>query len=187
MQERTSSRYARIGLQAAFLAVFAALIYSNFALRRENAQLRAIARDNRTKQAMKVGERFPAFLARDSAGKSVTLPQQLRRDLRFVIVDPGCPRCEVVLSRMREKQPSDVVVVSLRPRALSSKIVAAVANAAPLYFVDRMAPQVLQSRLDVVPRVVSVAADGTIRQVCHDIDECKPPTEACDSCSANLR
>lgn len=76
--------------------------------------------------------------------------------------------------------------MSLRPRALSNKIVDLVGVAAPLYFVDRMAPPVLQSHLDMVPRVITVGADGTIRQLCHALDDCEPAGgKPCDTCPAN--
>jgi hypothetical protein len=183
MEVPKSRRFARVGLQAIFLLVFAGLIYSNYSLRHELAQLKAIARDNRARLVMKAGEPFPAFQARDLAGNRLTLTKDLGREVRLLVVDPECPRCETVIEQLRRTKPADVIVVSLRPRPLSNKIVNAVGNAAPLYFVDRTAPQVLQGHLDVVPRVITVGANGTIRQLCHDLETCQPTVEACEKCT----
>jgi hypothetical protein len=185
MDSSRLKRIARASMQGAFLIVFAGLIYSNFLLERENAQLKAIARHGRAKSIMKVGEPFPTFFARDTGGKRIALAKDLGRDVRLLVVDPECPRCETVLAQLRNKNVQDVVVVSLRPRALSHKIVAGVGGAAPLYFVDREAPPILQSRIDVVPRVITVGAQGEIRELCHDLDECKPAGKACDTCSVS--
>lgn len=185
MESSKVKRIARAVLQGAFLLVFAGLIYSNFMLKRENAQLKAVARDGRSRSIMKVGEAFPTFFARDLDGKRIALAKDLGRDIRLLVVDPECPRCETVLAQLRTTKPQDVVVVSLRPRALSHKIVEGVGNAAPVYFVDRMAPPVLQSRLDVVPRVITVGAQGVIRDLCHELADCKPVTEPCDTCNVS--
>lgn len=180
-------RWLSIAAQALLLLTFVLLVASNFMLRRERDELRAIIRQNGVSRSpLRAGEQLPHFSVRDKSGRVVVFgsPRGAGREEVLVVVDPRCKRCEAALREVATGSHSQVAVISVQSSAMSASVASAVPPDVPLYFVeDRVRARPLLERLSRIPTVIRVAADQKVVSLCGSVSECLAAS-ACNDCDA---
>ena len=170
----------RKAIVVAFLAVFVALVYANWKLRREYRVLHdelQLARASRVAStALRVGERIPDLHLTARDGTAVTLNAAKLAQRPIVVVDPNCGSCMTVIEQIRRSNAA-VTLISLLPRARSAPLLAAAPQSASLYFIENLARSGLRGRIAKVPRVLRVRTDGVIADICDTLESCRATPE----------
>jgi len=167
-------RAIEVVLSAAFLVVFAVTLHSNWKLRRSVADMTAALHAKSSLVALRPGDPIPPFDATNPAGQVVQLPRSAPANAResyLVVIDPACESCKRAVAEVNASRRDDVTVVALLRREIKSPM-PEIRTGVPVFTVERSAAPQFAQRIDAVPRILRVAADGRIRAVCGSLTAC---------------
>jgi hypothetical protein len=159
-------------LWVAVLVVVAALAISNWRLRRQVSDLSEALHARRKPAAeLAAGDRVEAFDAFDRAGRAVRV-DPAASESTLVVVDPECGSCRTILRELLASPRPNVTVLAVSASGSEMPPAGSVAEEVPLYTVSRDTAPRFVTRLGGVPRVLRIAAGGSVRAVCHSLAEC---------------
>lgn len=165
-EERRSAFSLRALLEVAVVVVFAALIWSNTTLRRQQVRSAAAAKSAR---AFTVHDSLDALPVVELTGARGTF----RPDRRAIvaIVDPRCESCRVLLTGIRPD--SGVQVLSVAPLAETRAMAQAAGLTAVTHVLGTPLPARIESQLQIYPQLF-VVENGQVVRTCASMKECAP-------------
>jgi hypothetical protein len=194
-----TSRLQRFALAASaliFVAIFISLGVSNFVLRRQldAAQQKLRTGTNATSAAYSAGEIVPSFSAVDRNGRAITLGGATSHGWVLVVVHPKCKYCQALVRTLSartsqlagaSRDVQQLAVVSLAPPNRSVELTTGLPPAVPLYFLARGARLPGSDRINVVPQIIRIGANGRVAKICRTIEQCTGGIdENCTNCSS---
>jgi hypothetical protein len=184
MRWRTAAYRA---LQAAFVLAFLALLYSNWKLRRDYAELSSAQHTQNHRIArtpFRAGEVAPQLHVRDASGRALILdPAALPRESFLLFALPECPSCRIELLHAAQAGQKNFTVVGLVSKEASASLIKEVPPGVPVYFLEHVDTPRMHEHIDKVPTVLRLGPNGTIAAVCHSMANCGPRSAACPTCT----
>jgi hypothetical protein len=179
------------GFQTAFVLAFAALLYSNWNLRRRLTEIIGVhARNGRVASSpFQAGQVAPTIHVVDVTGRALILgPEKWRRKSFLVFALPGCAACRTELQHAVQAGNADFTLVSLAPKSAAAGILKEVPPAVEAYFLDPIDAPRMKEHVDRVPRILRISGEGKIIAVCDSMAACgsaRPaPAPACPTCTS---
>jgi hypothetical protein len=174
-------------LQAVFVLVFIALLYSNWNLRRRYAELSGSHAEKRRVAPFpfRAGDASPKLHVVDTSGHSSILdPAAWPRESFLVFALPGCSTCRAELNHAAQVGNRNFTVVSLISGQAGARILDDIPAGVPAYFLDPADITRMRDHIDRVPDVLRISPGGKIVAVCESMTNCGPPiTAACPTCA----
>lgn len=170
-------------LQTVFVLVFIALLYSNWKLRREYADLLAAQHPGNQRIApshFRAGEIAPKLHVVDVNGRSLILdPAVWPRESFLLFALPGCPACSSEIAHASQAGNKNYTVVSLVSRDAGARIQQEIPPGVTVYFLEHSEVPRMRQHIDKVPSVLRISPGGRIVAVCGSMTNCGPPCPTC--------
>jgi DNA-binding NarL/FixJ family response regulator len=174
-------------LQAAFVLALLALLYSNWKLRREFAEISSSkqAPNHRTAPSpFRAGEVAPQLHVRDASGRALILdPAALPRESFLVFALPECASCGIELLHAAQSGQKNFTVVGLVAKDASASLIKEIPPGVSVYFLERVDTPRMREHIDNVPTILRLGPNGIITAVCHSMTDCGPRSASCPTCA----